>query len=363
MAKDYYSLLGVSKGATGDEIKKTFRKFAHKHHPDKGGGSEEKFKEINEAYQVLSDPKKRAQYDQFGQTFSGNGPGPGGQGFGGFSSQGGSASDFDFSGTGFEDLFSDMFGGSARGRNRARRGGDIQVDTEISFEEMVRGVRKDIRLRKFSLCKVCHGTGGKPGSKEETCKRCQGSGQIRQTIQTMLGVFTQATSCTECHGRGKVYVERCPECRGEGRTEREETISVDIPAGIQNGQMLSLQGSGAAGEAGAPSGDLFVAIHIRPHPHLSRRGDDIVSRLGLSFSQAALGDKIPVQTIDGEVTMKVPAGTQPGEVFRIKGKGVPHLNRSGRGDHLVTVTIAVPKKLSPEEKKAIEALAKTEKSR
>ena len=360
MAKDYYKVLDIAKGATADEVKKAFRKLAHKYHPDKGTGNEEKFKEINEAYQVLSDTEKRKQYDQFGQTFSGNGAGPG-QGAGGYDFSGFSSGGFDFGGSGFEDLFSDMFGGQGGRGGRTRRGSDIQVDTEITFEEMVRGTRKDIRLRKFARCETCKGDGGKPGSKEESCKRCQGSGQIRQTVQTLLGAFTQASVCPDCHGRGKVHTEKCAECRGDGRVQREETISVDIPAGIREGQMLSLSGHGAAGEAGAPAGDLLVAVHVRPHPKLNRRGDDIVSHLTLSLSKMALGDKIPVETIEGTVTMKVPAGTQPGEVFRIKGKGVPHLGRTGRGDHLVTVSIQVPKKLTAEMRKALEALAKADK--
>lgn len=363
---DYYKVLGVSKNATPDEIKKAFRKLAHVHHPDKGGGDEKKFKEINEAYQVLSNKEKRSQYDQFGQTFHGNGGGAG-QGRGGFSSQGGGASGFDFggqgfdfSGTGFEDIFSGMFGGGGS-RGQARTGADIAVDIEITFEEMVHGVKKDIRLRKLARCSVCHGTGGKPHSREDTCADCQGSGQVRRTVQTIFGSFAQAMVCERCHGRGKTYKEKCVECHGAGRLQKEEVIPIEVPAGIRDEQTLSMSGGGAVGEDGAPAGDLFINVHVRPHSSLKRRGDDIISDLSITFAQAVLGDKVNVHTIEGDVTMKIPAGTQPGEVFRVRGKGVPHLGHFGRGDHLVTISLFVPKKLSREERELVERLATLEK--
>jgi molecular chaperone DnaJ len=354
MAADYYKTLGVEKGASEDEIKKAFRKLAHTYHPDKGTGDEAKFKEINEAYQVLSNKEKRRQYDQFGQTFHGQGPQGGGQGFGGFDFSGFSSQGFE--GSGFEDIFAEMFGGQARGRGRSRAGSDIQVDIEISFEEMVAGVKRDIRFRKLSRCETCSGTGGQPGSKEESCSHCQGRGEVRQTVRSVFGTFAQVAPCDRCHGKGKTYAEKCKECSGSGRVHREESVSVDIPAGIRDGQALSLSGRGAAGEQGGPSGDLFIAVHVRPHKELHRQGDDILSKLEISFAQAALGESIPVATVEGEVRMKIPAGTQPGEVFRLKGKGIPHMGRYGRGDHLVTVTVKVPKKLSSEEKRLIEAL-------
>jgi len=359
---DYYETLGVPKNASEDEIKKAFRRLAHKYHPDKGTGDEKKFKEINEAYQVLSNKERRQRYDSHGQTYNGQGPTGGnpfgGQGggfdFNGFSSQG-----FDFSGSGFEDIFSDIFGG--QGSHRTRRGGgaDIAVDIEISFEQMVAGVEKEISLRKLSSCHTCKGTGGKPGSKKETCKQCQGRGQVRRNVQTIFGALSQVVTCDVCHGRGETYTEKCPTCQGTGREQREEKISLSIPAGIHDEQTLSVEGAGAAGELGESAGNLFVTVHVRPHAVLQRRGDDIISEYAMSFMQAALGDKVPVETIEGNVTMKIPSGTQPGEVFRIKGKGVPHLGRYGRGDHLVTVTLSVPKKLSSEQKKIIEKLKET----
>lgn len=355
---DYYSTLGVSRSASEDDIKKAFRKLAHKYHPDKGTGDEKKFKEINEAYQVLGNQEKRARYDQTGQDYHSQGQGgPGaGQGFGGFDFSGfNGGQGFDFNGSGFEDVFSDLFGGRA-GRGRTRAGADIQVDVEISFEEMVRGAKREVSLRKMSECDTCHGTGGKPGSKESTCSQCQGAGQVRRTMQSIFGTMQQAVLCDRCQGRGKIYADQCGTCHGAGRTQREEKVSIDIPAGISDGQTLSLQGHGAAGEHGSRPGDLYVNVHVRPHATLLRRADDIVSQYAMSFTEATLGAKVSIETIEGEVIMKIPAGTQPGEVFRIKGKGIPHLQRYGRGDHLVSVTLAVPKKLSSEEKRLIEAL-------
>ena len=361
MAKDYYALLGVSKSASQDEIKKAFRKLAHQHHPDKAGGDDAKFKEINEAYSVLSDTEKRAQYDRFGPGFQNGsgGFGGGGQGFEGFdfSQFGGNGGvKFDFGGGGFEDIFSGMFGGG--GSNRARAGSDIQVDVEISFEEMVKGVKKSVTLRKLSSCDRCQGTGGKPGSKESSCQRCGGRGQIQKQVQSIFGVMAQTVTCDACHGKGKTYTEACEVCRGAGRAQKEETLDIDIPAGIQDGQALSLRGRGAAGEQGAPAGDLFIMVHIKSNTQWIRRGDDIASVIELSYPQVVLGDKVTIVTVDGPVTMKIPAGTQPGEVFRIRSSGVPHLGRHGRGDHLVTVKLRVPKKLSREEKQLVESLAK-----
>lgn len=356
--KDYYSVLGVSRDASQDDIKKAFRKLAHKHHPDKQGGDEAKFKEANEAYGVLSDAEKRKRYDQFG---SADGP----SGFGGFSGNGGGGFDFnDFQfgggGGGFEDLFSDMFSGGFGGaRSRGpRAGSDIQVDVEIPFMEMVEGTERTVRLRKTVSCPDCDGSGGKRGSKETTCDQCHGSGQVRQEVRSMLGTFAQVVSCPKCHGKGRRYEEECPTCRGTGRTIGEEEILVTIPAGIDDGQTISMSGKGSAGDSGAPSGDLFVTVHVIPHPSFTRRGGNVLSHLPISFPQAALGDTVSVTTAYGPVRMKVPAGTQSGEVFRIKGKGLRSVRGFGQGDHLVTVEVAIPKHLSGKERKLVEELRK-----
>ncbi len=357
MAKDYYDILGVSKSASQDEIKKAFRKLAHKHHPDKSGGNEALFKEMNEAYGTLSDPDKRAQYDRFGQTFQGGNPG-GGASAGGwdFGQYGGSGNvKFDF-GEGFEDIFSGVFGGAGQS-GRAKHGQDIQVDVEISFEEMVSGTQKSVSLRKLSICSTCQGLGGKPGTKEEMCRRCDGRGRVQKQVQSIFGVMAQVVTCDACQGKGKTFAEACQACHGAGRSQQSETIEVNIPAGVQDGQAISLNGHGAAGEHGAPSGDLFVVLHVKPHGEWKRRGDDVLSSLEIHYHQAVLGDKLDVLTVEGPVKMKIPAGTQGGEVFRIRGKGIPHLGRYGHGDHLVTVKLLVPKKLSHDEKKLIEKLA------
>lgn len=354
MAKNYYDILGVSKSASQDEIKKAFRKKAHELHPDKKTGDEKKFKEVNEAYQVLSDAQKRAQYDQFGQTFNGTGSQTGG-GFQGFD-----FSNFDFGGGagsfgGFEDIFGDLFGG---GRRRTRGGADIQVDVEINIFEAAKGVEKTFPLRKKTICKTCQGTGGKPGSKEHTCKTCNGSGQVRKTVRTILGVFEQPSMCDNCQGKGKTYDEKCTTCRGEGRVTEEEKISVSIPAGIEDNQALSVAGKGEAGEYGTPPGDLVVVVHVVPHPILKRRGNTIYSEQSISITQAALGASIKVATLEGEVSIKIPPGTQPGEVFRLQGKGMPTLRGHHNGDHMVTIQVVIPKKLSRKAKEALETLQK-----
>lgn len=360
MPQDYYDILGVPKGASEDELKRAYRKLAHKHHPDKQGGDEQKFKEINEAYSVLSDKEKRGRYDRFGHAAGGAGGGAqgfGGFDFGNFSQQNGGGFNFDFGGQeGFEDLFSNIFGGASRSgtRTQARAGADIQVDAEITFEEMAKGVKKEIRLRKSVVCDVCQGTGGKPGSKQNTCATCKGSGQVKQMVRSFLGVFTQVETCPTCHGKGTTYAEKCGKCHGAGRVKEDRTVTVDIPAGIHSGQALSLHGEGEAGEVGAPAGDLYVNIRVKPHPRFKRQGDDVLSAVEITFAQAALGDKISVPTLEGNVKMKIPSGTQPGEIFRIRDHGIAHLGKWGRGDQLVEVTIAVPKKLTREQKKLLE---------
>lgn len=363
MAKDYYDILGVNKGASDDEIKKAYRKLAHKYHPDKSGGDAEKFKEINAAYQVLSDKSKRSQYDQFGQTFDQRGGGPQGGGFGGFGG-------FDFGGfsqggqgfEGFEDIFSDIFGGGfgGGGRQSTRSAGrDIQIDVEINFEEMVSGAEREVSLLRKTTCDICHGSGGEPGSKEQTCPTCNGAGQVRKTVRSMFGTFSQASMCQTCNGVGKTYAEKCHKCKGDGRVREQQTIKIDVPAGISDGQTISLQGYGEAGERGAQSGDLYVTVHVKAHPKFERKGNNILSQEHIKISQAVLGDKINVQTIEGYVKMKIPNGTQSGEIFRIKGQGIPELGRRGyRGDQLVTVVVDVPKNPTRAQKKIIEELGK-----
>ena len=363
---EYYDILGVPKGASDDEIKKAYRKLAHKYHPDKPGGDEKKFKEINEAYQVLSDKSKRQQYDQFGRTFDGTGGAGAGQGQGGFGGfdfsgfqQGFNGQGFDF-GEGFGDIFSDIFGGGA-GRDSRKAGRDIQVDTEITFEEMVRGVKKEFNLYKTSVCDKCNGSGGEPGSKEENCKTCDGSGKVQKTVRSVFGSFSQVSTCQSCHGKGKTFSKKCGKCGGDGRTKKEETITLDIPAGISNGQTISVQGKGEAGEIGARSGDLYVTVRVSPHRQFKRDGRNIISEKKISISQAILGDKIKVETIEGDVSMKIPQGTQSGELFRIRGKGATDLGSYSRGDHIVKIIVEIPKKISREQKKIIEQLRETEK--
>jgi len=364
---DYYDILGVSKGASDDEIKKSYRKLAHKYHPDKSGGDEAKFKEINEAYQVLSDKSKRAQYDQFGQTFDQRGAG-GGAGFSGFDfsgfdfgnfsrQQGQNGFSFEFGGEDFEDIFSSVFGGRGRsGGGRGKRGQDIQVDVEISFSEMVRGAEREINLRRSVSCDRCSGTGGEPGTKMHTCATCKGTGRVQKVSRSFFGSFSQVSVCPECLGAGKTYEKKCSKCGGDGKVKEEQKVEIKIPAGIDNGQTISMQGGGEAGEKGAPSGNLYIVVHVRPHEKFVRSGQDILSTEKIPFSLAALGGETEVETIDGKLILKIPSGTQSEEQFRIKEKGIPELNGRGRGNHLVKIIVEIPKKLSREQKRLMEEL-------
>jgi len=361
---NYYEILGVSKGATDDEIKKAYRKLAHKYHPDKSGGDEKKFKEISEAYQVLSDKTKRQQYDQFGRTFNGSG---------GFSAQGGPASGWDFSGFDFsdfasqggasfggdfEDIFSNIFGGGS-GSRRKKRGRDIQVDVEIDFAEMVSGAKRKINLYKSAMCDHCKGTGGEPGANIKTCPTCKGSGQVQKIVRSMLGTFSQVAVCKECQGEGKIYEKKCKQCGGDGRVKKQQEIEINIPAGIDNGQTISIQGAGEMGEKGASAGDLYVLVHVRSNNKFIRKGNDILTSKEISFSLAALGGEIEIETIEGKLILKIPAGTQSGETFRIKGRGVPDVHGRGRGNQLVKIIVRVPKRMSREQKKLVEELRRT----
>ena len=363
MSKDYYDILGVSKDASNDEIKKAYRKLAHKHHPDKSGGDEAKFKEANSAYQVLSDKAKRQQYDQFGEAFDGGAGGQGAGGFGGFegfdfsnfsSQQGGGG--FDFGEGGFEDIFSGIFGGNARTAKRRPRGRDIQVDLEITFEEMVKGVEKKINLYKSVECDHCHGEGGEPGSKQETCSTCNGEGRVQTARRSIFGNFSQVTECPDCLGEGKTFEKKCSKCGGDGQVKKEKEISVNVPAGISTGQTLSLEREGEAGGKGSIPGNLYVSIRVLNHKNFSRRGNDILSKEFIPFSLATLGGKTEIDTIAGKVVLKIPTGTQSGDTFRLKGDGVPDLNGKGVGNHLIEVVVKTPKSLSREQKKLLEEL-------
>lgn len=357
MAKDYYDILGVARDASETEIKKAYRALAHKYHPDKAGGDEKKFKEVNEAYQVLSNKQKRAQYDQFGQSFGGAG-GAGGFDFSQFQRAGARGFDFNFGGGGFDDLFSQMFGGGVGDTRTSahRTGRDVHVDVEISFVEMIAGATKTITVYRATRCARCDGTGGEPDAATRTCSVCDGSGRVQKRMQTILGTMMQTAVCETCHGRGTTYDKTCTRCKGVGvyRDNVEETL--EIPAGIADGQAIAVSERGEPGEFGARAGDLIVTVHVVPDERFTRDGDNIRTRQHVSFAQAALGDKISVETVDGPVKMKVPAGTQSGEQYRIRGKGVPKLRSLGRGDHIVEVIVDVPTSLTRTQKKLITQL-------
>ena len=356
MSKDYYEILGVSKSASKDEIKKAFHKQAHKYHPDKKDGDEAKFKEANEAYQTLSDDSKRAQYDQFGsagpQGFGGGGFGGGQGGFGGF--------DFSQGQGGFDmgdlnDIFSDFFGGGmGGGRGRSRRGRDISTEISISFEESVFGVTKKIAISKQSACKTCKGSGAKD-SGVETCKKCKGAGQIREAKRTFMGTFETNRMCDDCDGAGKVPKEKCSTCHGSGVTKGQEELEVNIPAGIQNGQMVRLTGMGEAITRGQ-AGDLFIKINIPPHKTFTRDGFNLHTDLHVKLTDALLGAEHTLHTLDGDVKIKIPEGINHGEMLRIKERGVPNGARGKRGDIYVHVLIKIPHKLSRKERELVEGL-------
>lgn len=353
MSKDYYNILGVSKGASDDEIKSAFRKKAHEYHPDKGG-DEAKFKEINEAYQVLGNPNKRQQYDQFGSNFQhGQAGSYGGQGFGGFEGVNINMEDLGDIFGGFGDIFG--FGGTNRRTNKSR-GRDLEMTLKIDFLESILGTEKEIKFPRLKTCTYCKGRGYPSNAKIETCSTCNGAGFINRLQRTILGAVQTKTVCPDCQGEGKKASTSCSHCQGHGRSKQDDSIKVRIPAGIKNGESIRLASYGDAGEKGAPAGDLFLRVLVEPHAELKREGDDIHSQSNISVSQAILGTNISIDTAFGKVKLKIPAGTQPGTIFRLKGKGSPRLNSRGQGDHFVKLQVKIPSNISKKQKEILEGL-------
>jgi len=343
--RDYYEVLGISRNATDEEIKKAFRKLAFQYHPDHnhGDGAADRFKEINEAYEVLSDADKRAAYDRFGH---GGAEGLFGRGFEGF----------DFGG--FGDIFDAFFGGvNTATRQAPRRGADLHYSLTITFEEAVFGCEKEMSISRTENCSLCHGVGSKPGSQPIRCPNCNGTGQVRRVQQTIFGRFTNTTTCSQCHGEGRIITEPCPQCRGTGKEKRQRSILVKIPAGIDGGSQLRLSGEGEAGLRGGSQGNLYITLSVLPHQFFVRDGDNLLYELPINFAQAALGAEVEVPTLDSKVELKIPASSQTGKVFRLKGQGVPHLHRGGRGDQLITLLVVTPESLTKKQRQLFEELA------
>ena len=342
--RDYYEVLGIRRDATGEEIRKAFRQLAFKYHPDhnRGDGAEEQFKEVNEAYEVLSDSEKRAAYDRFGHSGAN---GLFGQAFGGF----------DF---GFGDIFDTFFGGATTTTRQApQRGTPLEYRLAITLEEAAFGCEREIEITRAEHCSECQGTGSKPGTQPERCPNCDGAGQVRRVQASIFGRFTNITTCPQCHGEGRIITEPCPQCRGTGREKRKRQINVKVPAGVDSGNQIRVRGEGDAGTRGGSPGDLFVEVLVGEHEYFTRDGDNVIYNLPLNFAQAALGTEVNVPTLDGDHKLKIPAGCQTGTVFRIKNKGIQHLSRGGRGDELVTVSVETPESLSKEQRRLFEELA------
>jgi molecular chaperone DnaJ len=360
MAKrDYYEVLGVGKGASADEIKKAFRRQAVEHHPDRGG-DEAKFKELNEAYEVLKDNEKRKRYDQFGHAgIGGNGGSPFGGGYGGAQGQN---INFDFGDLGLGDIFSSFFGGGGgqQRQQRQARGRDVEAGVEISFEQAVFGTEVDFTLNLDDTCEHCKGSTVEPGYELKTCDQCKGSGQVVTVARTIFGNIQQASICPKCHGRGKIPEKTCSVCRGKGTQAKKQTIQLKIPAGIDDGATIRLREHGEA-VANGPKGDLYVNIRVKPHKKFTREGDLILSEEHVGMVEAALGTEIDVETVDGPVRMKVPAGTQSGSDFKLSSHGVPHLRGSSRGAHIVTITVDTPTKLSKQQQELLQTFAQDNK--
>ena len=356
--RDYYEVLGIEKGASEEEIKRAFRKMALKYHPDRNQGdkeAEEKFKEVNEAYSVLSDPELKKKYDMFGPAgvdlSAQAGPGAG-------QWTGGSGG---FDGVDLGDIFGDFFGGgfgggSARRRNAPTKGRDLQLSLRITFEEAAFGTSKTIEVRKYVKCEKCSGSGAAPGTSKHTCSKCGGTGQIRTVRNSLFGQVQTASPCPDCNGTGQIIDTPCPDCHGTGQVMKNIKIEVNIPAGVDDGSVIPIRGQGEPGTNGGPNGDLFVVLAVAPHKLFEREGNDLYLDIPISFTQAALGDEITVPTLEGKVSYKVPAGTQPGTVFRLRGKGVADVHGGRKGDLYVKVTLEVPTKLNAEQKKIVKEM-------
>ena len=356
--RDYYEVLGVSKSSTDAEIKKAYRKLAKENHPDLNPGDKEaeaRFKEINEAYEVLSDKDKKARYDQFG--FAGVDPSYGGGGGYGGGFEGG----FDFGDLGdiFGSFFGGGFGGGARTRNGPQRGESLRMGVTVSFEEAAFGCEREVTVERVEQCGTCKGTGAAPGTSPETCTACGGTGTVQQRRQTPMGVFATTGPCPKCGGKGKIVASPCKDCGGSGQVRRKKTIKINVPAGIDDGQIISLRGQGNAGKNGGPAGDLQIVVTVRPHQLFRREGTDVFCDAPITFTQAVLGGELEIPTIDGKVKYDIPEGTQTGSTFRLRGKGIPSVNGRGRGDQYVTVYIETPRNLNREQKEALKKFSAT----
>ena len=344
--RDYYEVLGVGRDAAGDDIKKAFRKLAFQYHPDHNHDDEasDKFKEINEAYEVLCDPTKRAAYDRFGQTGSVNLFGQESDGFD----------------MGFGDIFEAFFGGSAAGARQApEKGATLQINVSLTLEEAAFGCEKEVTLDRSEYCSECQGTRSKTGSQPERSSNCNGSGQVKQVKSSVFGRFTNVTACPKCRGEGRIITEPCPKCRGTGRERHQRTVPVKIPAGVNEGNQMGIRGQGDAGSRGGPSGDLIVNITVRRHEYFTRQGDDIYYELPINFAQAALGTEATVPTLEGDTKLRIPAGCQSGANFRFRNKGITHLQDRGRGDQIITVFVTTPDVLTKEQRQLFEQLAES----
>jgi molecular chaperone DnaJ len=356
--RDYYEILGVGKNATAEEIKKAYRKKAIQYHPDKNPGNkeaEEMFKEAAEAYEVLSDPDKRSRYDRYGHS------GVGGSAGGGFG--GGMSMDDIFSH--FGDIFGGFggfsgFGGSGRSSRRVNKGSNLRVKVSLTLAEIAKGVEKKIKVKKYVSCTHCNGTGAAGGTAYSTCSTCRGTGQVTRITNTILGQMHQTTSCPTCHGEGTVIAQSCTHCNGEGLVRQEEIVTIQIPAGVENGMQLSVSGKGNAARRGGINGDLIILIQEEPHPELTRDGSDLIYNLLLSVPDAILGSTVEIPTVEGKVKVKIDSGTQPGKILRLKGKGLPEINSYGQGDLLVKINVFIPKDLTKEEVKLVEKLRESE---